>query len=276
VTRIVLRGVGVVYDAGLPSAAKALDGVDLVVEAGESLAVIGPTGSGKTTLLEVLAGLTRPTSGSAAVEPSPPGATLQSLVGLAYQFPELQFFEETVYDDVAFGPRRQGLSDEAVRARTDDALSRAGLSPHEFARRPPHSLSEGEKRRAAIACILALGRPFLLLDEPTAGLDPLARRRVADLMRGELDAGHAVVLVTHDLELAEELATRVAVLAVGRIHTTGAPDSVFRAVGSLESLGLTPPLRYVLPERLRSRRPSEVERVERILFPRPLAEFRGG
>lgn len=274
--RIVLRGVTVEYDPGLPSATRALDGVDLVVQAGESLAIVGPTGSGKTTLLEVLAGLARPTSGSAGAEPAAHGVTLQSLVGLAYQFPELQFFEETVYDDVAFGPRRQRLSEDAVRARTHEALLRAGLTPREFEGRSPHSLSEGEKRRAAIACILALGRPFLLLDEPTAGLDPLARRHVVDLIRGELGAGHTVVLVTHDLELAEELATRVLVLAHGGIHTMGDPDEVFRAVGSLESLGLAPPPRYVFMERLRSRKPSEAERIERLLLARSLAESRGG
>ena len=266
--RIRLRSVVLEYDRGLPTATTALAAVDLDVGAGQSIAVIGPTGSGKTSLLEIMAGLARPTEGEALADGANGADGLRGLAGLVYQFPESQFFEETVFDDVAFGPRRQGLPESDVRDRVAAALDRAGLPPDRFAGRSPLSLSAGEKRRAAIACILALGRPFLLLDEPTAGLDPLTRRRIAELIVSEAAAGRGVVVVTHDLELVDRVAQRTIAMSRGRIVADRATDRIFRDADLLRELGLEPPARYALVEALRSRLPDEADSVERLVLPR--------
>jgi energy-coupling factor transporter ATP-binding protein EcfA2 len=269
-----LRSVTLEYDRGLPSVTSALAGVDLDVGPGESIAVIGPTGSGKTSLLEIMAGLTRPTSGEAKAAGAQSGDGLRALAGLVYQFPESQFFEETVFDDVAFGPRRQGLAESEIDRRVAEALDRAGLPPDRFAPRSPLSLSAGEKRRAAIACILALGRSFLLLDEPTAGLDPLTRGRIAELITAEAAAGRGVVTVTHDLELADGVADRTIAMARGRIVADRPTGAIFRDAGLLGELGLEPPARYALVEALRTRLPGEAANVENLILPR-LAEASG-
>jgi energy-coupling factor transporter ATP-binding protein EcfA2 len=263
-----LRSVVLEYDGGLPTATAALGGVDLDVHAGECLAVIGPTGSGKTSLLEVVAGLTRPTAGEAAADGAAGPDGLKALAGLVYQFPESQFFEDTVADDVAFGPRRQGLPEHDVDERVWTALDRAGLPPDRFALRSPLSLSAGEKRRAAIACILALARPFLLLDEPTAGLDPLTRERIAELIMSEAALGRGVVVVTHDLELADRVAGRTVAMYGGRIVADRPTGEVFSDGRLLRELCLEPPARYALVEAVRSRIPAEAAKIERLLLPR--------
>jgi len=262
--RILLENVGVSYDRGLPSATAALDGVSLSVEAGECVAVIGPTGSGKTTLLEVMSGLARPSSGRATLEPEEKGG-LRSAVGLAYQFPESQFFEETVFADVAFGPRKQGVSGEEVEARVERALSRAGLEVDGYADRSPLSLSAGEKRRAAIAGIIALSRPFLLLDEPTAGLDPSSADTVARLVAAEVREGHGVIVVTHDLEFVDSVAGRTVVLSGGGVRADGDTASIMADQELLGRLGLEPPARYAVVNRLREMRHPSAERVAEVL-----------
>jgi len=269
-----LRSVTLEYDRGLPSATMALAGVDLDVGVGESIAVIGPTGSGKTSLLEIMAGLARPTSGEAVAGGVDSADGLRALAGLVYQFPESQFFEESVFDDVAFGPRKQGLSGNEVDRRVAEALDRAGLPPDGFAARSPLSLSAGEKRRAAIACILALGRPFLLMDEPTAGLDPLTRERVAELIVSEAAAGRGIVVVTHDLELADRVSDRTVAISRGRVVADRPTGAIFRDADLLKALGLEPPARYALVEALRSRLPDEAANVESLVLPR-LAEASG-
>lgn len=248
--RIELAGVTVKYDEGLPTATTALGGVDLTLTEGECVGVIGPTGSGKTTLLEVAAGLTGPTDGTARVRAEGEEPRLRDVVGLAYQFPELQFFEETVFDDVAFGPRRQGMGEQQVRERVRDALERSRLDLSDFGGRAPLSLSAGEKRRTAIAGILALGRPFLLLDEPTAGLDPPTADGIADLIMGEVERGCGVVVVSHDLEFVERVAPRTVLMGDGAVLADAPAGDVFSDGHSLERLGLEPPPRYVLIDRL--------------------------
>ena len=263
--RIVLRDVTVRYDTGLPSATTALSGVGLVVEQGECVAVIGPTGSGKTTLLEVMAGLTAPTSGVATIEPAGAARGLRDAVGLAYQFPESQFFEETVFADVAFGPARQGLAESEIRIRVEEALSRAGLPDDKFGGRMPLSLSAGEKRRAAIAGILALSRPFLLLDEPTAGLDPSTAERIGDLVRNEVRTGRGVVVVTHDLEFVEAVAARTVVIGDGAVLADRTTAGALADASLLEGLGLEPPPRHALMDRLRRLSHPEFDRISLVL-----------
>lgn len=269
--RIVLESAVVVFGAGLPDGRRALAGVDLSMSDDEFLAVIGPTGAGKTSLLEVAAGLLSLSSGRAFLDEAGSRRSLRSGVGLVYQFPELQFFEETVYDDVAFGPRRLGLTEEKVDERVRRALSGAGLSPEAFSARAPISLSAGEKRRAAIAGILALERPFLLLDEPTAGLDPASREGIIGLLSGE-GRVRGVVVVSHDLDLVDRVATRTVVMNEGAVVADGPTRDVLSRVSDLERMGLAPPARHVLLERIRSRAPRKAARVEQILFPSLLAK----
>jgi len=270
--KIVARSISVEYDSGLPSARTALRGVDIALRLAECIAVIGPTGSGKTTLLEVLAGLRRPTAGVVVLEGGPRHRPLTSAVGLVYQFPELQLFEETVGADVAFGPVRQGISESEVEERVNDALRRVGLPPDEFASRAPPSLSAGERRRAAIAGILALDRPFLLLDEPTAGLDPGTREGIIDLIVQQVDAGRGVVVVTHDLELVDAVAVRTVVMSAGEIVLDSDTRSVMFDGEILDGLGFAPPPRYALVRTLRGKAPDVAERVESVLFGGALAE----
>jgi energy-coupling factor transport system ATP-binding protein len=266
--RLCLDDVTVSYDRGLPTATRALEGVSLVLGEGECVGLVGPTGSGKTTLLEVAAGLTGPTSGTAGVGAAN-GERLRDVVGLAYQFPESQFFEETVFDDVAFGPRRQGLDERLVDERVRSALARSRLDPAEFGDRAPLSLSAGEKRRAAIAGILALERPFLLLDEPTAGLDPPTADGIAELILGEVEGGRGVVVVSHDLEFVERVASRVVLVADGRILADGPADDVLADGAMLERLGLEPPPRRAFIEKLGRRCPDEAGRAADLIYDAP-------
>ncbi len=263
--RIVITDLSVIYERGLPDERAAVSGVTLSVDQGESVAIAGPTGSGKTSLLEVMAGLVAPTSGTAALEGA--DGTLRSAVGLVYQFPELQFFEESILDEVAFGLRHQGAAEEEIPGIVRNALARAGLDPGLFLDRSPLSLSAGEKRRAALACMIALDRPFLLLDEPSAGIDPAMRERLVKFMLDMLEEGCGLVLVTHDLELAGRVAGRMIILSDGRVVADATPDSIFRDAPLLERLSLDPPPRYQLVNRVKSLAASKAPELERLLLP---------
>lgn len=265
--RIVLESVGLTYDRGLPSARDGLSGVSLSIGSGDAVAVLGPTGSGKTTFLEIAAGLVAPTTGRAALEDGADGATLRSQVGLVYQFPELQFFEETVFDEVAYGLRAARVDDDEVAGRVSGALERVGLDPARFAERSPLTLSAGEQRRAAIAAIVVLERPFLLLDEPSAGLDPATRGRILDLILTERDAGRTIVLVTHDPELAEETVERIVVLSGGAVEADGPPAGVFGDVELLGRLGLEAPPAYELVNEISRRDEALAREVASVVLP---------
>ncbi|MFH1501999.1 MAG: ATP-binding cassette domain-containing protein [Candidatus Eisenbacteria bacterium] len=265
------ESVVVEFGSGLPGARLALAGVDVALRCRECVAVIGPTGAGKTSLLEVGAGLLAPARGRAFLEDGGRVLPLKSGVGLVYQFPELQFFEETVYDDVAFGPRKLGVTGDEIDGRVERALESAGLAPSDFASRSPSALSAGEKRRAAIAGILALERPFLLLDEPTAGLDPASREGIIELLSAE-SGTRGVVVVSHDLELVDRLASRVLVMNEGRIVADGDAQDVLSDVAGLTGIGLAPPARHVLLDLVRERAPEEVPRVSEALFAGRLAK----
>ena len=262
--RIVATDVSVLHDRGFPDEYAAVNGITLSIDQGESVAIAGPTGSGKTSLLEVLAGLAKPTSGTVALEGS--DGELRSAVGLVYQFPELQFFEESVLDEVAFGLRHQGATEDEIPGIVGRALERAGLNPDDFLGRSPLSLSSGEQRRAALACMIALDRPFLLLDEPSAGLDPGMRERLVEFMLSMLEEGRGLVLVTHDLELAGLVTGRMIVLSEGRIVVDAAPDSIFRDAVLMEQLSLDPPPKYWFVNRMKSLAASKVPDLERLLL----------
>jgi cobalt/nickel transport system ATP-binding protein len=203
-----------------PDGHVALDGVDLVVAPGERVAVLGPNGAGKTTLVLALNGINAATRGTVTVGGLPVErvnlAEIRRRVGIVFQDPDDQLFMPTVRDDVAFGPSNLGLRGAALDARTTEALDAVGMAP--AADRSPHHLSFGERRRVALATVLAMRPDVLVLDEPSSNLDPQARRELAEIVLG-LDV--TTILVTHDLPYALQLCTRAVVLDAGRIVVDG-------------------------------------------------------
>ncbi|MDQ3376908.1 MAG: ATP-binding cassette domain-containing protein [Actinomycetota bacterium] len=233
--RIELEGVRHVYSPGTPFAVEALKDVSLGVEAGEVLGVIGGTGSGKSTLVQHLNLLLAPTAGRVLVDGedarSVDRADLRRRVGLVFQSPEQALFAPTVEEDVAFAPQRLGLGEEEVRRRVRETLELLGA--WHLATRSPFALSGGEKRRVAIAGVLAMGPEVLVLDEPTAGLDPHARSELIDLVVRLKASGMTVVFVSHDLDEVAEVADRVCVLEGGEVRAVGPPAEVFYADPSM-------------------------------------------
>jgi energy-coupling factor transport system ATP-binding protein len=216
---LVARDISYTYGAGTSFGVQALRSVDLTLAHGELLVIAGTTGSGKSTLLRVLAGLLAPHTGTVEADGITPGTgEARGRVALVFQNPEMQFFAETILADVSFGPRNLGASDPETRAR--EAISAVGLDPEVFGSRSPFTLSGGEARRVAIAGALAMHSPYLLLDEPTAGLDAQGRRDVL----AAIDAQRAragVAVVTHDPEEFLPTASAVLALSEGEVAFTG-------------------------------------------------------
>jgi energy-coupling factor transport system ATP-binding protein len=240
-----LENLSYCYQRGTPFEKATLRDITLRIEPGTFLGVAGRSGSGKTTLLRHLNGLLRPTSGRITFGCLPVdehGArALRRRVGLVFQRPEDQLFEETVYKDIAFGLSGSGLGSEETTDRVREALHAVGLG-EEFLERSPFGLSGGEKRRVAIAGALVMNPSVLVLDEPAAGLDPLGRREILDHIGGLWrDRGVTVVMATHDMEEIARYAEKVVVLKGGSIVSEGTPREVFRDTGALESAGLEPP-----------------------------------
>ena len=247
-----------VYLKGTPLEAVALQDVTLSVEAGEFVGIIGPTGSGKSTLIQHFNALLRPTGGAlrvAGIDLANPRAdvkTLRQQVGLVFQYPEHQLFEETVYDDVAYGPRNLRLNEDEVRERVAESLALVGVDPNRFGRRSPFSLSGGEMRRVAIAGVLAMRPRVLVLDEPAAGLDPKGKEEILGQIRAlHQDQGLTVLLVTHSMDEAAQLVRRLVVLARGRVVMDGPVREIFRRAQDLVALGLGIPAIAELMLRLR-------------------------
>src|SRR5215204_672402 len=224
--KLELRDVRHVYARGTPFEVEALGGVSLVVEPNEVLAIVGGTGSGKSTLVQHMNLLLVPTSGEVLVDgvdaTTLERSELRRRVGLVFQFPESALFAPTVEEDVSFAPRQFALGEEEVRERMLRALGAGELAP-----RSPFALSGGEKRRVAIAGVLAMRPEVLVLDEPTAGLDPATREELLALILGLRESGVSVVLVSHDLDEVAEVADRVCVLHEGRVSALGTAAEVF-------------------------------------------------
>jgi energy-coupling factor transporter ATP-binding protein EcfA2 len=235
------RGLELEYMPGTPFATQALRGVDLDVHRGEILALIGATGSGKSSFLQAIAGLLELSRGTVTYPEGWDAERLYAHVGVAFQMPEDQLFERTVLEDVTFGPRQLGWDGARARGAAERALGLVGLDARAFAERAPSLLSGGEKRRVALAGILAMEPALLLLDEPTAGLDAPGQALLAKLVRDLKERGTTVVMVTHELELLVGLATRVAVFHRGVVAAVGAAESVLADVGALHAAGLKGP-----------------------------------
>jgi len=249
-----------VYGRGTPLEVQALTDVSLVIGAGELVGIIGATGSGKSTLVQHFNGLLRPTSGRVQVDDVDIHARhvdrrrIRQQIGLLFQYPEHQLFEETVLDDVAFGPRNLGLPEAEAQARARGALEQVGLPPDRFGPRSPFGLSGGEMRRAAIAGVLAMEPRMLILDEPAAGLDPRGRHDLMEhIRRLHARRGLTVALVTHSMDAVAQLCQRLLVLHQGRLVADGPTRAVFADVSRLDTVGLGLPQVTQLAGRLRDR-----------------------
>ena len=244
---ISIRNVSYIYNEGLPFEKRALDDVSLDIGEGEFIALVGHTGSGKSTLVQHLNGLMEPTEGEIlydGVDYRKKGniATLRQKVGLVFQYPEYQLFEETIAKDIAYGPKNLGLSDEEVEERVRRAMGKVGLDYDEKGEQSPFALSGGQKRRVAIAGILAMEPEVLVLDEPTAGLDPRGSREILEEIRGIFEStGTTIVLVSHSMEEVARLASRVIVMDRGRVHMDGTPREIFAREKELRAIGLGVP-----------------------------------
>ncbi|AOY75073.1 energy-coupling factor transporter ATPase [Clostridium formicaceticum] len=243
-----------IYNPKSPFETKALDDVNLEIKSGEFIGLIGHTGSGKSTLTQHLNGLIKPTSGKIMINDlditraSVKLVEVRKRVGLVFQYPEHQLFEETVYKDIAFGPINLGLSQEEVKERVKEAMNLVKLSYDDLKDRSPFELSGGQRRRVAIAGVLAMKPEVLILDEPTAGLDPRARDEILDQIKLLHETYKStVILVSHSMEDIAKLVDRIIVMHRGKVALMGAPREVFRQSEVLESIGLgIPQITYLM------------------------------
>ncbi|MDR2109169.1 MAG: energy-coupling factor transporter ATPase [Coriobacteriales bacterium] len=245
---ITLHDVSFVYpgDGAKQTGTAALEGINLNIAEGSLVALIGHSGSGKSTLLQLIGGLEQPDTGTITVAGQALAsrkvrAELHRTIGIAFQYPEYQLFGRTVAEEVGFGPRNAGLSTEETEARVREALALVGLRHEEFAERWPFSLSGGERRRVALAGILAQDAPVLLLDEPTNGLDPQTHRAILALIARLHQQGRTIVLVAHDMDDVAALAERVVVLNTGQVLLDGPPAQVFVRYDELRAVNLDVP-----------------------------------
>lgn len=256
---IKLENLNYVYMQGSPFEKQALKDINLEISDGEFIALIGHTGSGKSTLIQHLNGLMKPTGGKVFVngtDINQKGVDMLSVrreVGLVFQYPEHQIFEETVYKDIAFGPGNLGLSKEEIEKRVYEAMCHVGLD-ESFADKSPFALSGGQKRRVAIAGILAMKPSVLILDEPTAGLDPAGREEILTQIKAlHLLGKLTVILVSHSMEDVAKIAQRIIVMNKGTIAMDGTPGEIFKRTEELNEMGLDIPQISKLIRKLRER-----------------------
>ena len=249
-----------VYMPKSPFEKKALDNVNLVIEDGEFLALIGHTGSGKSTLIQHLNGLLEPTSGRILVDDiditnkEAKLTEIRKKIGLVFQYPEYQLFEETIEKDIAFGPNNLELSSEEVSRRVKKSMEMVGLDYETYKNVSPFDLSGGQKRRVAIAGVIAMEPKVLLLDEPTAGLDPQGRDDILEQIKLLHEKYKmTIVLVSHSMEDVGKLAQRIVVMNKGKVELLGKPSEVFKEVETLEKIGLAVPQVTYLMRVLRER-----------------------
>ena len=248
-----------VYSAGTPFEKTAIENISLTIPQGQMVGVLGHTGSGKSTFIQHLNALLRPSSGAVYYDGKDVNATkhsrreVKAQVGLVFQYPEYQLFEETVFRDIAFGPKNQGLDGSALEARVREAAAFVGVDETLF-ERSPLELSGGQKRRVAIAGVIAMRPGVLVLDEPTAGLDPAGCRQILDNIQSYREkTGSTVILVSHNMDDAARMAERLIVFDHGRVAMDGTPEEVFSRPEELIAIGLNVPHAAAIAMALRQR-----------------------
>ena len=236
------------YSEGSALKTVALNDVSFRIEEGEFVGIIGHTGSGKSTLVQHLNGLLKPSSGQVLVDGEDLNGehvdrrALRQRIGLVFQYPEYQLFEDTVAKDIAFGPKNQGLSAEEISERVHYAMDCVHMDYAKYAERSPFELSGGQMRRAAIAGVLAMRPSVLILDEPTAGLDPKGRDKILTMLEELHAAGHVtIIMVSHSMDDMARLATRLLVMSEGKIIAQGTPREIFAQAEMMTSIGLDVP-----------------------------------
>ena len=253
---IQVRNLSHIYSKGMPDEQLALDNINFDIYDGEIVGIIGHTGSGKSTMLQHLNGLLKPHSGSIIIgdtDITKPGVLMKDIrkrVGLVFQYPEYQLFEETVAKDVAFGPKNLGLSEAEVEDRVKEAIALVGLDYEKIKDRSPFELSGGQKRRVAIAGVLAMKPQVLVLDEPTAGLDPGAHKEILDMIREVHRAqNNIIIFVSHNMGDVADLSDKVMVMNDGRLMMVGSPEAVCGLIERLADIGLSvPPVTELMHE----------------------------
>ena len=246
-TKIKLENISYVYGAGTPYEIRALDDVNLDIKAGCVTGIIGHTGSGKSTLMQLLNGLEKPTSGKVCLDGNDIWSNPKKIsnirfkVGLVMQYPEYQLFEETVAKDIAYGPTNMGLDNKEIDKRVNNAAQIVGLSS-ELLNKSPFDLSGGEKRRAAIAGVMAMTPDVLVLDEPAAGLDPVGRATIFNAInKYKEETGATIIIVSHSMEDMARMCDDMVVMAGGRVIMTGKTEDVFSQAKTLADNGLDIP-----------------------------------
>lgn len=245
---IVLEDVSYIYNPDGADHKVALDHVSLEIPADRFIGLVGHTGSGKSTLVQLMNGLLKPTTGQVSVDGvslhagGAAGKAARQSVGLVFQYPEHQLFEETVAKDIAFGPKNQGLSEQDQQARVQEAMQLVGLEYEQFKDKSPFELSGGQKRRVAIAGVLAMHPRYLIMDEPTAGLDPLGRDRILEsIEKLHEETDMSVILVSHSMDDVAQYADHIIVMNDSRLFLQGDRNTVFADPEQLRAIGLGVP-----------------------------------
>lgn len=257
-----IRELSHIYMQGTPFEFQALKEISAEIKEGEFIGLIGHTGSGKSTFIQHLNGLLKPTSGSIILD----GLNItkkeiklkkvREKVGLVFQYPEYQLFEETIYKDIAFGPKNLDLSERLIKSRVKNSMVQVGLDYERMKDLSPFELSGGQRRRVAIAGVLAMKPDILILDEPTAGLDPRGRDEIlSQINKVHLETNNTIILVSHSMEDISRFADRIIVMDKGTIALSGKPSQVFKEVDLLESIGLAAPQVTYLMKSLKEKDP---------------------
>ena len=232
------------YMTGTPFEVQALKDVSLDVSDGEFVGIIGHTGCGKSTLIQLMAGLLKPASGTVRVNGRDINASgydrklLRRTLGVVFQYPEYQLFEETVGKDVAFGPLKAGMTEAEAEKNVDTALELVGFEPAKIKPLSPFDLSGGQKRKVAIAGVLAMDPQILILDEPIAGLDPLGREQFMQLVKKLNDCGVTIIMISHNMDGLADYASRIIAMDHGELYADGTPKEVFADLDKLKKVGL--------------------------------------